>query len=165
MKKVLAILACGLAVGGTVYGMLRLSGSQKPPPSDPWIGAFREEGLQAGQISISNEPGRYFLMIELRDKMKAEPFSGTRIYEYRIEDVRVQVATFPFEARIEELLEEGPHYEFKLKEKKGNVYHYTRVGPHVLVMNDQQRSPAAHGPVPRALAERILRAFAEQANQ
>lgn len=166
MKAALAILACGLAVAATVYGALRLSGSQKPGPADPWIGAFRDEGLQVALASTSSEPGREFYIMELRKKLRAETYSGARTFEYVIEDVKVQITTFPFESRIEEVLHEGTHYEYRPKDKEGNSYHYCRIGRHVLVMFEAQKFGIhERRPVPRKLAARIFAAFAEGAER
>jgi hypothetical protein len=164
MTRSMMILVCGAAVAAAVYGALRLSGSQRSGPADPWIGAFREEGLNADLLSTSTEPGRHFLMFELREKLRRDASSGAKIFEYVIEDVRVQVATFPFESRIVEMLDEGTHPEFRF-DAKGKTYHYARIGRHVLVMEDLQRVGPERRPLRRDLAKRILDAFSAEANR
>lgn len=159
MKRAWPIVLSALLIGGGVLGTLRLAEPTRSATRDPWLDAFRSHGLRATALSVSVEPEKHFLVPELRSRLRDPRFQETRIHEYIVEDVRVQVVLFPNGADADSIVEEGEHREWK-PHRARRAYPARRRGRTVLVLESVQRiGMDTRRALSEELLDRILAAF------
>ncbi|GEM_PF-4354499 len=156
MRHAFPIVLCGAAAAAALFAALRIGEPAAARRPDPWLTSFRARSLNARLLSESEDLSQHFPILEWREGFRERGLLRAPIREYLVEDVRVQIVSFPPGRSPENWIETGKVRDSDTK----RVYFVELVGRFLLLFHDVQRTPFGFPrSVPESLRNRILDAF------
>ena len=164
MMKLLSMTACALALPLFLYLFLIGTGSGEIKKTDRWLEVFQTVHSGAQLHSTSREIGKHFLDPRVRKILRDTVFSDIELRNYRVMETPVQIITFPPEAPLDKLIQDGAE-EYQNEDFQSRRFRLYRSGPHLLIvrmltagspMGRKKVSPELFGKIKNAFLKETL---------
>jgi hypothetical protein len=155
----------GAALAALLYGLLWSAERRLPEPEDPWLDAWRGEGMKAEFRSTSAEPDKSVMSYDARELLKGPECAGAVVRNYLVQNTSVQVLRLAKPGLVAEI-PEGRRLEYRFR-PDGSPVHLSRSGRSLAFVAIMGKWIPVVGQLntPRRQVEEIFDAFEETARR